>query len=203
MKKKVVICVGRQMGSGGKEVAEKLGEALGITVYDRELLAEAAKESGLNSELFEQVDEQAKRKSGYLGGNIFSAGAHSGILSNDTLFKIQSDTIRLLAERSSAIFVGRCADYVLRDMAECRSIFITADRADRVARISKRRGISAREAESYIDQVDRKRASYYGYYTFKNWGVAESYDFCINSSRLGVEGTVEAIINYLKLLGDE
>ncbi len=203
MKHKVVICVGRQMGSGGKEVAERLGRELGITVYDRELLAEAAKESGLSSELFEQADEKAKRKSGYLGGNIFSSGAHSGILNNDTLFKIQSDTIRMLAERGSAIFVGRCADYVLREMEECRSLFITADRCDRIARIAERRAISPREAEAYIDQVDRKRASYYGYYTFKDWGVAESYDLCINSSRLGIEGTVEAIINYLKLRDDE
>ena len=107
MGEKVIICIGRQMGSGGKEVAELLGKRLGIQVFDQELLAEAARESGLSSELFEKADEKALRKSGYMGGNIFSSGFHSGFLSNDSLFKVQSDVIRLIAEKQSAIFVGR------------------------------------------------------------------------------------------------
>lgn len=198
MGEKVIICIGRQMGSGGKEVAELLGKRLGVQVFDQELLAEAARESGLSSELFEKADEKALRKSGYMGGNIFSSGFHSGFLSNDSLFKVQSDVIRLIAEKQSAIFVGRCADYILRDFEECYSVFISADRADRIARIASRRSLSEREAETCIDQTDRKRSSYYGYYSFKTWGAAESYDLCINSSRLGTEATADAIISFIE-----
>lgn len=186
------------MGSGGKEVAELLGERMGIEVFDRELLAVAARESGISPELFEKADEKAQRQSGYLGANIFSSGFHSGFLSNDNLFKVQSDVIRSIAERQSAIFVGRCADYILRDMDNCYSVFISADRADRITRIATRCPMSEKEAEACIDQTDRKRSSYYGYYTFKTWGAAESYDLCINSSRLGTEGTADAIVSFIE-----
>ena len=198
MDKKVIICIGRQMGSGGKEIAELLGKRLGVQVFDHELLVEAARESGISPELFEKADEQAKRKSGYLGGNLFSSGSHSGFFSNDRLFKMQSDVIRSIAEKQSAIFVGRCADYILRDMEGVYSVFITANRADRIARIASRRSLSEKEAEACIDQTDRKRSSYYGYYSFQTWGAADSYDLCINSSLLGTEGTAEEIISFIE-----
>ena len=116
-------------------------------------------------------------------------------LSNDSLFKIQSDVIRQLSEQESALFVGRCADYVLRNRNDVVSIFITANEDDRVKRLCQRKGYKETEARETMRKTDKQRSAYYDYYASREWGVASSYDICINSSLLGIEGTVEAIIN--------
>lgn len=189
---KVIINIGRQFGSGGKSTAEVLGRKLGIPVYDNELIAEAAQKSGFSKELLTKSDEDT---------SFFSLGFNSRSFVNDNgLFQIQSDAIRSIAEQGSAIFVGRASDYVLRDM-NCLDVFITAPIEERVKRISERRGISAAEAEALIAKKDKRREAYYNYVTFGNWGVASNYDLCIDSSKLGIEGTADFIINFGKQLG--
>lgn len=185
------ICIGRQTGSGGKEVAAILGETLGIPVYDKELVYIASKESGLASEFFEKADEKSAK--GLMG--IF--GLTNNILSNDKLFEIQSRVISSLAEKGPAIFIGRCADYVLRERENLLSVFISADEDFRVAKIADLQNVTSQEALSFIRQNDKRRSDYYNYYTFKKWGVAESYDLCISSSTFGVEKTVKIILDIL------
>lgn len=121
---------------------------------------------------------------------------YSNCLSNDALFKIQSDVIRKLAEEKSCLFVGRCADYILRDNPRCVNVFISASLEDRIERVMSRRHITREDAEALIEKVDKKRASYYNYYSYNTWGAAATYHLCIDSSVLGVEGTVEFIKSF-------
>lgn len=203
MNEKIIINIGRQLGSGGKEVGEKLATRMGIAFYDKELINLASKESGLCEELFEKADETPSRTA--LGG-LFSArfslftdaSPFTNYLSNDTLFKIQSDVIRELAAEKSCLFVGRCADYILRDNARCVNIFITAPLAQRTARVSASQNVSNTEAEEIISRVDKKRAEYYNYYSYKTWGMASTYHLCIDSSVLGIDGTVNYIETFVK-----
>ena len=201
MDKKFVITIGRQLGSGGKAVAEMLGQRLGVPVYDKQIINEAAKQSGLLPSIFEQADEKESKVKA-MGWNTWglNSAVYSGYINNDTLFGIQSQTIESLAEQGSCVIVGRCADYVLRNMEGVLSVFITANESDRLARICECRGTSGKEAASCLAQTEKRRAAYYNYYTFKTWGAAESYDLCLNSSLLGVEGCVEIILATLARL---
>jgi Cytidylate kinase len=202
MEGKFVITIGRQIGSGGKMVAAKLGKILNIPVYDKELIYIASRESGLAPELFEKADEKSSKS---VLGNIFgfagalsdSAASMGTYLNNDKLFDIQSRIIRELAEKESAIFVGRCADYILRDHPNIKSVFITARLEDRIERLRETVGVSQEKVEAMIAATDKKRAAYYNYYTFKIWGAAFSYDLCINSSVFGIEGTVRTILDFV------
>lgn len=202
MEKKFVITIGRQLGSGGKDIAERLGAKLGVPVYDKQIINEAAKESGLLPSLFEQADEKESkvRPMGWSTWGLNST-VYSGYINNDTLFGIQSQTIEKLAERGSCVIVGRCADYVLRDAEGVLRVFITAEESDRIERLCGCKGCGAKEAAQSIAQTEKHRAAYYNYYTFKTWGAAESYDLCLNSSLLGVEGCVDVIIAALGRLG--
>ena len=205
MESQIIITLGRRIGAGGLEIAHKLADRLGIKVYDKDLIWIAARESGLSAEFFEKNDEKPVTKgrlTNFLGQkNSTFIDTRSYVLdsaiSEDGLFKTQSDIIRQLADAGSGIFVGRCADYVLRDREGMLSVFITADKQDRIARIMEKDGLSAREAEKYIDQGERRRTSYYNYYTFKEWGDSASYDLCLNSSRFGIDGCVDCIIRQL------
>ena len=190
MEKKILITIGRQFGSGGKAVAEELGRRLGIPVYDDELITEAARKSGIAEEFFHKRDE--KRRALFIG-------MKSG-MDDEILFGIQSDAIRELASKGSAIFVGRASDYVLRDM-DCVDVFISAPLEARVKRIMERQSLSASEAEDLIERKDRGRAEYYDFFTFSKWGVASNYDLCIDSSILGISGTAELIIDFAKKRG--
>ena len=199
--KKIIINIGRQLGSGGRSIAALLAAHYGITAYDRKLIELAAKESGLSAEFFENADE--KKSHGFFH-SIFSnrsaanAFAHNdSYLSNDALFKVQSDIIRDLAERESCIFIGRCADYILRDNPHCINLFFTANLEDRVARMASEKGITTEEAAELIEKTDRRRSAYYNYYSGKTWGAAESYDLCINTSHLGHEATAQMLIEYI------
>lgn len=199
MNEKFIINIGRQLGSGGREIGERLATELNISYYDKELIKLASQESGLCKEFFEKADEKASQ--GLIGG-LFgmrfpfvteSAMPYSNCLSNDALFKIQSDVIRKLAEEKSCLFVGRCADYILRDNPRCVNVFISASLEDRIERVMNRHHITREDAEDLIEKVDKKRASYYNYYSYNTWGAAATYHLCIDSSVLGVEGTVEFI----------
>ncbi|MBR5735847.1 MAG: cytidylate kinase-like family protein [Bacteroidales bacterium] len=205
MERQTIITLGRRIGAGGLEIAHKLADRLGIKVYDKDLIWIAARESGLAAEFFEKHDEKPVsrgRLTSFLGqksNSVIDARSYvlDSAISEDGLFKTQSDIIRQLADAGSGIFVGRCADYVLRDREGMLSVFITADKQDRIARIMEKDGLSAREAEKYIDQGERRRTSYYNYYTFKEWGDSASYDLCLNSSRFGIDGCVDCIIRQL------
>lgn len=201
MDKNFIINIGRQLGSGGRSIADILAHHYNITAYDRKLIELAAKESGLSQEFFENADE--KKSHGFFH-SIFSnrvaanaLGSNDSYLSNDALFKVQSDIIRDLAERESCIFIGRCADYILREHPHCINLFFTANLEDRVARMASEKNITLAQAEELIEKTDRRRANYYNYYSGKTWGAAESYDLCINTSHLGFEGTAEMLINFI------
>ncbi len=199
---KYVITIGRQLGSGGREIGKTIAEKLGIAFYDKELLQIASRESGLGKEFFEEMDE--KKSHSIFGGMLNLRGSFSdefytnNYLSTETLFKIQSDVIRNLAEKESSLFLGRCADYVLKDIPECLNIFLSADTADRVMRTAALRQIPETKAHEIITRTDRKRAEYYRFYSNKLWGAAESYHLCINSSVLGIEKTGELILDFAR-----
>lgn len=197
----LIISVGRQLGSGGRIVAQKLAEIFGCKFYDREVLNLAAKESGFSEEFFEKNDE----RKGFLD-QIFhmhvpfisDSSFYDNGLSQENLFRLQSDAIRKAAEESPCVFVGRCADYVLRDHKKMVTVFITADIDERIANISKRHGCSAEEAEKIIANQEGTRSSYYNYYTGKTWGSSASYDLCVDSSRLGIDGTTAFVAEFIK-----
>lgn len=202
----MIITIGRQLGSGGLAIGRLLAERMNLAFYDKELLIEAARHSGICPECFQQVDEQAKRTFGGVGifgmrfpfvgeGNM----SYNSMISGDNLFLLQSETITKLAENpQGAVFVGRCADYVLRHRTDVVSIFITANDDDRIRRLTERKGCSESEAQDMMRKIDKQRAAYYDYYAARPWGMASSYDLCLNSSLLGIEGTVNAIIDILK-----
>ena len=200
MDKKIIITIGRQFGSGGKCVADALGEKLGIPVYDSEIIRKAAQDSGFSEELFVQSDER-KRFSSL--SSIFSASYSEAenYMSDKGLFKMQCETIRRIAEQGSAIIVGRCSDYILRDHDNVLDVFLTSPAEERAKRVSERAGISIEKAMDLIEKKDRDRAEYYNYYTFGNWGVASTYDLCLDSSILGIEGTAEFIIDFARKAG--
>lgn len=193
-----MITIGRQLGAGGCALAEELGRRLGIPVYNREIINEAAKQSGMTAELFEKADEHESNLTP-LGTGIWSFGSmmSPGYINNDTLFAIQSQTIETLADRGSCIIVGRCADYVLRERENVLSIFVTATMEDRIARLMKGGEKCEKECRAWIANTERKRSSYYNYYTFKSWGAAESYDLCLNSSKLGIEGCADIVERFV------
>ena len=204
MDRNLIVNIGRQLGSGGREIGEKLAVRLGIGFYDKELIRLASEKSGLCKEFFEKADEKASHN---LFGGMFGmhfpfvgegAIPYDNCLSNDSLFKIQSDVIRHLAELGSCLFVGRCADYVLRDNPNCINIFISATHQDRVQRLSKMHGISEEMAEEMMEKADKRRSAYYNYYSYKTWGSASTYHLCVESTSLGIEGTVDFLEEYIR-----
>ena len=200
---KIIITIGRQFGSGGRAIGKKLAEHLGIAYYDKELINLASQESGICGEFFEKADERNS-------GSLFKALSmgfsmnnqmfqNKTYLSNEHLFQIQSDVIRKVADEGSCILVGRCADYILRDMPNSYHIFVTANLTDRIHRAMEYLKISEKEAEDFLMKADKARASYYNYYTDKTWGVAASYDLCINSSHHGIEKSVKLIEEFIHI----
>lgn len=203
MKEKYIINIGRELGSGGKSIGERLAQFYNIHVYDKKLIKLAAEESGLCQKFFEKADESNKGFIASLMGGmripfLGDGSMYDNYLSNDALFKIQSDVIRKLAEQESCIFIGRCADYILREHPRCVNIFITADMKDRIKRIcSLNPELSAEDAEIYLEKADKKRSSYYNYYSNKTWGAAATYHLCVNSSVLGLDETTEYIKEFI------
>lgn len=203
MESNYVINIGRQLGSGGKAVGEALAHRLGIRLYDKELINLAARESGLCREVFERADEKESRNLfatliGYMRPPFLGVGGGSAhnVLSADALFRVQSEVIREVATRESAIFVGRCADYILRDHPRSLSVFLTADADDRIRRIRERRGCSVEEARRIMVRGDARRADYYNYFSMRTWGAAATYDLCVDTSALGIERTAELILDF-------
>lgn len=204
MDKNFVINIGRQLGSGGREIGEKLATRMNISYYDKELINLASKESGLCKEFFEKADEKTSQNiiGGLFGMRFPIVGEistpYANYLSNDALFKIQSDVIRKLAAEKSCLFVGRCADYILRDNPRCVNVFISASMQNRIERVSRNNNVSEEEAKDMIHRTDKKRAEFYNYYSYKTWGAAATYHLCINSSILGIDETINIIEDFAK-----
>lgn len=197
--KHFVLTIGRQLGSGGRSVAKIVAAHYGINVYDKKLIDMVAEESGLSKTFFEQADEHVSRS--FLHFLFAGRGTDShhadSPLSNDALFRMQSDVIRQLAARESCIILGRCADYILRDDPDLISVYFTADMADRAQRYARHDGTTTDEARAIIAKGDRQRDDYYGYYTNRRWGDAANYQFCMNTSVLGIEATAQVLIGYI------
>ena len=199
--KHIIINVGRQVGAGGQEIGRMLAQDFEAKFYDRELLNLAAKESGFSEKFFKQSDE----KQGFLRGlfNVqaphFSLGSvYNSNFSQEGLFQFQSDAIRKAASEGSCVFLGRCADYILRDFENVVNVFITASMDFRVDIVSKVKQLDDEHARKLIEHVESRRAQYYNYYTGKRWGAAESYDLCIDASILGLEETEKLIADYIR-----
>ena len=199
--KHMIINVGRQVGAGGQEIGRMLAEDFDAKFYDRELLNLAAKESGFSEKFFKQNDEKKGFLRGLLnvqtphlsGGNLYGSN-----FSQERLFQFQSDAIRKAAQEGSCVFLGRCADYVLRDFDNVVNVFITASMDFRVQLVSKVKELDAEHARKLIEHVESRRAQYYNYYTGKRWGAAESYDLCIDASILGLEETEKIIATFIR-----
>jgi cytidylate kinase len=199
----MILTVGRQFGSGGREIGKKLAEVLNISFYDKELITLAARESGLSREVFEKADERASAalSRAFPIGAAYAGGVYTpyaDILSNEGLFKIQSDVIRKLSETESCIIVGRCADYILRDHPCCISFFIHDKLANRMRRVSERFQLTGEQAKTLILKTDKSRAAYYDYYANKTWGMSSSYNCSIDVSTLGIDGTVCFMQNFIE-----
>lgn len=203
-KPQFVITIGRQFGSGGREIGRLVAEKLGIDYYDKELLTEASKSTGMNSDFFEAADERSPRFFSSL--MAFSTGFHGGSfvignspISNDNIYHQQSEVIEALAERSSCVILGRTADYILRNHPNAISIFIHASIDSCVERIMRRdRCKTVDEARALAEKRNKLRAEYYNFYTDKRWGESMSYDLSIDSSKQSVEQTADIIVDYVK-----
>ena len=199
-----IITIGRQYGSAGREIGFKLAEKLGIKCYDDELLKEAAKASGLCEQIFETHDEKPTQSFIYsLVMDTYSLGYNnSGFVDmplSQKVFLAQFDAIKKIADREACIIVGRCADYALADYKNVMSVCINADMEARAARSRERKNLTKKaDVVDIINKTDKKRASYYNYYTSKKWGDSKSYDICINSSLFGVDGTVDVLADMAK-----
>ena len=196
----IIINVGRQLGSGGHDIGRMLALDFQAKYYDRELLNLAAKESGLSEKIFEQNDEKKGFFRGLLnlGAPHLSSGNFKPDLSQESLFQFQSEAIRKAAKENSCVFVGRCADYVLRDFPNTVNIFITASMKYRIEQIMNKQHLERDQARKFIEQKESDRAAYYNYYTGKKWGAAESYDLCIDSSVLGLMETEKIIAAFIR-----
>ena len=199
-----IITIGRQFGSAGREIGEKVAEYFGIKCYDKELLTRAAQESGFCEEMIQNHDERPTNSFLYnLVMDTYSFGYNASSFVDmpisHKVFLAQFDTIKKIADEGPCVIVGRCADYALESYPNVVSIFIRADMEDRIRRVATRLDLTDAKAKDLINKTDKKRASYYNYYTNKKWGEAASYELCLNSSELGVQGTAKAIEQYILL----
>lgn len=203
MNDKLIITVSRQYGSGGREIAERVAAELKIPLYDKELITAAAAEGTPSEETMARVDRSTNSLLYTLamGSNVLGTTAHFGYRMplNDKLFILQSDVIREYAREGSCVIVGRCADYVLRDEKNLFRVFIYADLDSRRTRVAERHPeVKSSQIVDVINKTDKRRASYYNFYTGNKWGKLDNYDMAINASTLGIDGAVDAIISYAK-----
>ena len=197
-----IYTIGREFGSAGYEVGRLLAERLGVKLYDKDLLAQAAKDSGFCEEIFENHDEKPTNSflyslvmDTYSGGN-YSSAPFLDMPLNHKVFLAQFDTIQKIAERESCVIVGRCADYALASNPDCLNVFVHADIEDRIKTVSKRNDVTENKAKDLIQKKDKQRASYYNYYSCKKWGDSRSYDLTLNTSKITPEQCVDIILAY-------
>lgn len=200
---RIVIAIGRQFGSGGREIGKKVADILGIDYLDKELLTLASKQSGISEEVLARADERPVSPLAYASvhspmssyANFYHL-QNSGAMLDSKLFSVQADTIKKEAESRSCVIVGRCADCIIDDKLHCFSVFLHANLPWRVRRISALYELEQEETKRQIAKIDKKRAAYYGFYTGLKWGAVENYDLCINVSTIGIEGAVQMIVAY-------
>ena len=198
MSNNLIITIGRECGSGGRHIGKKLAEELGVKCYDKELIDVAVKKSGLCKEIFETHDE--KPTSSFLYSLVmdtyslgYASSAYMDMPLNHKVFLAQFDTIKQIASEEPCVIIGRCADYALADFPNVVTVFITADEDEKIKTLMGRHDMTEAQAKSFMAKTDKKRASYYNYYSSKRWGDSKSYDLCINSSKVGLEGAIRII----------
>ena len=204
MKKHFVITIGREFGSGGREIGMALAKKLGVKCYDKELLAIAAKESGLSEDILNSLDERPTNSflyslvmDTYAMG--YSTSSYIDMPLNQKAFMAQYDTIKNLAEQESCVIVGRCADYALKDNEDCYTVFIKASMEAKIKRVSRIYNLNEDKAKDLIVKNNKKRANYYNFYANRKWGDSRTYDLCLDSSVLGIEKTVELLASYIEI----
>jgi len=198
MENKKIITIGRQLGSGGREIGKMLGEKLGIPVYDKEILEESAKKSGFSQAIFEKHDEKPTSSFLYalaMGVNHMGHSYQKPLMLE--IYLAQFDTIRKLAQEGPCVFIGRCSDYVLNDMDNVLNVYVSADMQTRVKRTMEKHGISEKQAEGMCIRGDKDRSNYYNYYSDHPWGDARYYDLCVNTGKISLEKATELIIQCL------
>lgn len=198
-----IITIGRQFGSGGREIGKKVAEHFGIKFYDKDLLTRAAKESGFCEEMIQSHDERPTNSFLYnLVMDTYSFGYNSSSFVDmpisHKIFLAQFDTIKKIADEGACVIVGRCADYALADYPNCVHIFIHAEEEYRVKRVMARNNLSESKARDSINKKDKQRQSYYNYYSSKKWGRSDTYDLSVNSAKLGIDGTVSLLAQYVE-----
>lgn len=209
MSKKIIITIARQYGSGGREIGERVAELLDIPLYDKQLITDAAAKGSLNEEVIRSADESAANSLLYtlaMGSNHFGTAMSFGYKMplNDKLFILQSEVIKEYADRGSCVIIGRCADYVLKDDHNVFRLFIYGDIDHRKERVIQRHPeIKPAQVFDVINKTDKRRASYYNFYTGNQWGKYDNYDMAVNSSTLGIEATAQMIAAAVKKLIEE
>ena len=198
--KKIIINIGRQFGCGAKDVADAIGRRTGIPVYDSELLKKAAQDFGFSESLFSGSDEKKRcfSLSSIFNSNIFGC---SSMNDDASLFAMQAEAIKNIARNGSAIIIGRAANYILRDCDCCLNVFLTSPIEERAKRVAKRENMDREKALEHIERMEKEREAYYNTFTFGNWGMASTYDLCVDTSLLGVEGTADLILEFAKKTG--
>lgn len=205
MSNKFIVTISRQFGSGGREIGKKIADSLGIEFYDKELISLASKESGFCENVFEKADEAPSNSFLYslvMGSNPMSSlfFRNDDLLTNDKLFSIQSKVIKNIANEKSCVIVGRCSDYILREEKNLTRVYFHADMDFRVKRTMELYKQSEKDANASILKADKKRNNYYNYYTGNEWTDLNNYDIIINTSKIGVENSVKAVINYVNMV---
>ncbi len=201
----LAVTIGRQFGSGGREIGIALSEKLGIKCFDKEIIKRASEENGISEKMFEQADEKP------INSFLYSIVTHGfptytmpinadNIFSNDKIFSMQANTIKKISEEMPAVFIGRCANDILRKNDKLVSVFIYANMEDKIKRISEKYNISEKESAEMIRRIDKSRSSYYEFYANQKWGDLNNYMLCINSS-CGIDKTVNIIYKYIMELG--
>ncbi|MBQ2664207.1 MAG: cytidylate kinase-like family protein [Clostridia bacterium] len=207
----LIITIGRQFGSGGRDVGEKVAKHFGIPFYDKELVEMAAQKSNLSHEALREVDEHATNSFLYslASGNYSLRGINAPIYYempiNDKLFIAQAEVIKEIAKQGSCVIVGRCADYVLEEEkdVELLNVFIHGGIDYRAKRVMEALGLSQAKARDKVIKTDKQRRTYYDYYTSRDWGVMSNYDMCVNAEKFGIDGTADLVISCAQTLMDK
>lgn len=198
MKENLIVTISRQYGSGGREIGKKLAACLGIPYYDKELIIMAAEKSGYARSLFEEADQKATNSMIF---SLMRAGSMAGTYDlpmSDKIYLIQSGVIQQVAKQGSCVIVGRCADYVLQDKFPCVNVFVHADIKKRMERAVTLYGLSADDVQSVITKTDKRRETYYNYYTGRKFGDARNYTLSLDSLGVGIENAVRILADYVQ-----
>ncbi len=195
---KYIITISRQYGSGGRFIGKLLAEKLGVPLYDNELITLAAKKSGYSETIFENAEKTATHSLLYSLSMFGSTAGVYGLPLSDKVFIVQSEIIKKVAAEGPCVIIGRCADYVLKDEKNVVDVFIHSDIENRVARAVKYYGLEEEKAKDVIIKTDKRRASYYNYYSGQRWGEADNYEISLNSDRVGLEKCVDVLYHYIE-----